>query len=74
MTERPATWKIVTVTAAMAGLGVLGAGAAHAAGAEVAPAPQVSFVAMDDDWTDTYWDTGWNANVGNDWTETYWDD
>lgn len=73
MTDRPATWKVVTVSVAMAGLGVLGASAANAEA--TAPGPQVGFVAMDDDWTDTYWNNSWHGDHDRgDWTETYWDD
>ncbi|MGB0973306.1 MAG: hypothetical protein ACPGVG_20490 [Mycobacterium sp.] len=35
--QRPATWKVVTVSAAMAGLGVLGTGAAMADDSEMPP-------------------------------------
>lgn len=75
--ERPATWKVVTVGAAMTGLAIVGAGSAAAATASepiVAPIgieASVDFVALGDDWTETYWDDGWtNTGWGNDWTET----
>jgi hypothetical protein len=72
--ERPATWKVVTVGAALTGLGILGAGTATAA---VTPTPAAvfdvsveapfgDFIALGDDWTDTHWT--------DDWTDTYWDD
>lgn len=74
--ERPATWKIITVGAALTGLGIVGAGTASAAITPTAvpagiEAPQ--FTAFDDDWTETYWDDN-AAQRGDDWTETYWDD
>ncbi|BBZ03759.1 hypothetical protein MCHIJ_31960 [Mycolicibacterium chitae] len=84
--QRPAHWKVVTVGVALTGLGIVGAGAA---GAAVAPAPtagiasieaplsvdapQVGFAAMNDDWTDTYWDDV-SYQGHEDWTDTYWDD
>jgi len=73
MMERPAAWKVVTVGAALTGLGIVGVGTASAA----APAwtPEVSVVAMDDDWTETHWDDQWEGQRwSSDWTETYWDD
>lgn len=85
--NRPATWKVVTLGAALTGLGIVGAGTAAAATAP-APAPASleaslnwapelgEIVALGDDWTETYWDENWNAGQrwADDWTETYWDD
>ena len=72
MMERPATWKVITVGVALTGLGIVGAGTVSAA---TSWAPEVSIVAMDDDWTETYWDDGWDGQRWSaDWTETYWDD
>lgn len=84
--QRAPHWKVVTVGVALTGLGIVGAGAA---GAALAPAPtagieapqytmnvelpQGDFVAMDDDWTDTYWDDVSYQN-NDDWSDTYWDD
>jgi hypothetical protein len=94
--ECPATWKVITVGAALTGLGIVGAGAAGASilaapaalpagieapqfpgvdlGGVTVDLPHVGFVAMDDDWTETYWDDNGNGQRGGDWTETYWDD
>ena len=79
--NRPATWKVVTVGAALTGLGIVGAGTA-AASTMTVPAPAsievvteqvpATFVALGDDWTETYWDD--NASNNQDWTDTYWDD
>lgn len=82
--ERPAHWKVVTVGVALTGLGLVGAGAAAAA---IAPAPTAGlqapqspaelapagFLAMDADWTDTYWDDV-SYQHNDDWTDTYWAD
>jgi hypothetical protein len=62
--NRPATWKVVTVGAALTGLGIVGAGPAGAA--TTAPAPAAMAASLDwapqlgDDWTETYWDGSWN--------------
>ncbi len=88
--ERPATWKVVTLGAALTGLGIVGAGTATAASAPVTQPASISagaafdaplfpridfdvpgiddsfdgpgnqFVAMDDTWDETYWDTSWD--------------
>lgn len=83
--ERPSTWKVVTLGVALTGLGVAGAGAAVASGPAVEPAgievaqtavhadlAPMNFIAMDDDWTDTYHDD--DSYQSDDWTDTYWDD
>jgi hypothetical protein len=89
--NRPATWKVVTVGAALTGLGMVGAGTAAAATVPVVAPTAItaplyidavtgdvpaSFVALDDDWTETYWDDDRNGDRqgADDWTETYWDD
>lgn len=62
MMQRPATWKVITVGAALTGLGIVGAGAAGADTPEPAWVPEFGVVsatnvmALDDDWTETYWD------------------
>lgn len=79
---RPATWKVVTVGAALTGLGVLGAGAAHgateAAPAAVGPAveaPEVDWAtAFDADRPDSSYvamdDTWWDDSWDDSWDDT----
>jgi hypothetical protein len=41
----------------------------------VSTLPAGTLVALDDDWTETYWDDQSSAQgYSDDWTETYWDD
>ncbi|MGV0836756.1 hypothetical protein [Mycolicibacterium thermoresistibile] len=81
---RPATWKVVTVGAALTGLGVLGAGAAHGATepvpASVGPvveAPVVDWAtAFDADSPDASFfamDDSWDDSFDDSWDDS-WDD
>ncbi|MGB3354549.1 MAG: hypothetical protein WBB00_17470 [Mycobacterium sp.] len=79
---RPPVWKVVTVGAAMTGLGLVGAGAAGAATPASPPAvhsgieaPTFDWVldstdefvtAMDDSWDDT-WDNSWEDSWDDTW-------
>lgn len=84
--NRPATWKVVTIGAALTGLGVVGAGAANAS-PDAAPAPasvtvQAPLPAFDlphfdihidrPDFRPVAWeDTSWDDFY---WEDTSWDD